>query len=310
MDIRQLELFLAVMEFRSMTRAAERFHVSPGAVSLRMRTLAEELRADLFTKDGHHLLPTPAATRLAVMARDLIRQLHEIKNEFENDPAADGRPFHLASGATTLIHRLGAPLRALRNRYPKVEFRVTVSATEEMVAGLHERRFDLVLISLPFPTDSLEIFPLFDEELFVIRPSPVNVPQWHVGNISPAELAGATFILYPRRSNMRTMINAFFDQIGLAPKVTMEADDTEVIKRLVESGLGYSILPEYALRTRPGLFQAFRVPGHPLVRGQALAMARSEHPRALTLAIAKELQAALAVTSLTAQCAQSGAAGS
>lgn len=293
MDIWQLELFLAVMEYSSMTRAAERFNVSPGAVSLQLHNLAAELHAELFVKVGRSLAPTPAAERLAELARGVMRQMREIEDEFENDPATDSRPFHLASGATTLIHRLGSPLRALRKKYPNVELKVTVSATEEMVAGLFQRRFDLALISLPFPTENLDIFPLFDEELLIIRPAAATVRGSRVGTITPAELARASFILYPRRSNMRTIMHTFFDEIGINPKVTMEADDTEAIKGMVESGLGYSILPEYALRTNPKLFQAFRVPGHRLVRRQALAMARTEHRRLLTLSIAKFLQGAL-----------------
>ena len=59
----------------------------------------------------------------------------------------------------------------------------------------------------------------------------------------------------------------------------MEAEDTEAIKRSVESGFGYSVLPEHALRRRTRFFHAFRVDGHPVVRGLALAMVRTEYPR-------------------------------
>ncbi len=150
MDIRQLELFLAVMEHRSVTRAAERVYLSPGAVSLQLHNLAIELHADLFVRSGKRFLPTPAAERLAELAKDVVRQVRAIEQEFARDPAHDVRPFHLATGATTLIHRLGRPLRLLRKQYPNMQIQVTVSATEEMVAGLLDRRFDLAVISLPF----------------------------------------------------------------------------------------------------------------------------------------------------------------
>ena len=293
MDFRQLELFLAVMEHASVRKAAERMNLSPGAVSLQLHNLAASLNTELFVKSGKRLLPTPDALRLAERSRELLRQVRDIEHEFENDPSVDSRPFHFASGATTLIHRLGRPLRLLRKQYPNTTIQVTVSPTEEMVAGLLERRFDLALISLPFPVENLSVIPLFDEELLILRPSPTSIRGWHVGSIQPRELDSAPFLLYPRRSNMRTLIEGFFSEIGVHPRVTMEADDTEVIKRLVESGFGCSILPEFALRSQPRFFQTFRVPGHPLVRRQALAMARSQHPRALTLSIAQFLQTAL-----------------
>jgi DNA-binding transcriptional LysR family regulator len=86
-----------------------------------------------------------------------------------------------------------------------------------------------------------------------------------VGSIQAAELATAPFVVYPKRSNMRTMIEEFWKQIGIAPRVVMEADDTEALEKLVETGFGYSILPEFALRGRPRFFQTYRVHNIPAI---------------------------------------------
>ncbi len=206
MDIHQLELFLAVMDSPSMTRAAEKIHLSPGAVSL---------------------------------------QLHK------------------------------------------------VGVTEEMIAGLLDRRFDLALISLPVAENNLDLIPLFDEELLIVRPSAKKVGSGHVSSLRPSELNNAPFLLYPRRSNIRQIIDRFFKEIGVTPHVVMEADDTEAIKRLVESGFGHSVLPEHALRGRSHFFQKFRVEGRRLTRSLALAMARTDCPRKLTESVANFLRAAL-----------------
>ena len=92
---------------------------------------------------------------------------------------------------------------------------------------------------------------------------------------------------------MRTLIDRFFEELHIIPRVIMEASDTEAIKRLVESGFGYSILPEYALKESTKRFQLFRVPGHKLIRRQALAMAEAHHSRALTESVAGLLRKSL-----------------
>ncbi len=293
MDIHQLELFLAVMESSSMTRAAEKIHLSPGAVSLQLHNLASELHTDLFVRAGKRLIPTPAATRLAEHARAVVKMMSQIHQEFESDISKDTRPFQFATGVTTLIYQLGRPLRELRKRFPNTEVRVTVGVTEEMVAGLHERRFDLCLISLPVPEENLKIIPLFDEELLILRPSTSRVRGGRIGSMRPSELANAPFLLYPKRSNMRQIIDRFFEEINLTPRVVMEAADTEAIKRLVESGFGYSILPEHALRGRARYFQTVRIEGRRLIRSLALAMVNTEHPRKLTESIASFLRSIL-----------------
>jgi DNA-binding transcriptional LysR family regulator len=293
MDVHQLELFLAVMDSPSMTRAAEKIHLSPGAVSLQLHKLADELHTELFVRRGKRLIPTPAALRLTELAKQVVKMMGHIQQVFENDLTKDVRPFHFATGVTTLIHQLGGPLRQLRKRYPNAEIRVTVGVTEEMVAGLLDRRFDLALISLPVSEANLKLIPLFDEELLIVRPSANKVGSGHISTMRASDLAEVPFLLYPKRSNVRLVIDRFFDQIGVTPHVLMEADDTEAIKRLVESGFGYSILPEHALRGRSHFFQKFRIAGHRLTRSLALAMAQTECPRKLTESVATFLRAAL-----------------
>jgi DNA-binding transcriptional LysR family regulator len=294
MDIHQLQLFLAVMESPSMTRAAEKVCLSPGAVSLQLHNLADELHTQLFVRSGKKLSPTPAAMRLAEHARTLVRLTSQIKQEFETDVSTDTRPFHFSTGVTTLIYQLGKPLRQLRHQYPNAEIRVTVNPTEETIEGLHSRRFDLGLVTLPVPEEGLKIMPLFEEELLVLRHTSKRTRGRHVGILQPSDLGNVPFLLYPRRSNLRQIIDRSFKEIGVTPRVVMEADDTEAIKRLVESGFGYSVLPEHALRQRTGaFFQTFRIGGHRITRVLGLAMVRTDYPRKLTESIANSLRAML-----------------
>jgi DNA-binding transcriptional LysR family regulator len=294
MDIRQLEIFLAVMQHSSVTRTAEKLYLSPGAVSLQLHNLAAELRTELFAHVGRRIVPTEQAHRLAEHAREVMARVRDIQQDFANVPAEDARPFHFATGATTLIHRLGPALRTLRKRFPLADFHVTVAATEAIVGGLLDGRYDLGLISLPWPQQDLTILPLYEEELLVLRPAKQPAARGAVLSTEPAELARAPFLLYPKTSNMRSMIDRFLDGLGLHPRVIMEADDTEAIKRMVEAGFGYSILPQFALRGRGYRFQMLRVAGQRLVRQQALAMPKTEYPRSLTKVIAELLQASLA----------------
>jgi DNA-binding transcriptional LysR family regulator len=293
MDIYQLELFLAVMNSPSMTQAASRVGLSPGAVSLQLHKLADELHTTLFVRNGKRLLPTPAAHRLAEHAKEVVKLTTQIKHEFENDSTKDTRPFNFSTGVTTLIYQLGKPLRQLRKQYPKAQIRVTVNPTEETLAGLHDRRFDLGLITLPVPEEGLKITPLFEEELLILRHTPQRVHGRSIKTLRPADLVDVPFLLYPKKSNLRQIIDRSLKEINITPRVVMEADDTEAIKRLVESGFGCSVLPEHALRQRPSFYQTYRIEGHRITRGLGLAMVQTDYPRKLTESFANSLQAML-----------------
>ena len=293
MDVHQLELLLAVIDSPTMTRAAEKVHLSTAAVSLQLQSLARELNAELFVRSGRTLVPTPAARRLAEHARAVLAQFRKIEQEFANDPAHDSRPFHFATGATTLIYRLAKPLRTLRQKYPNLDLHVSVLATEEIVAGLVDRQFDLGLVSLPVVNENMRFVHLFDEELLLVLPSQTPAKGHHVGSVQLSQLEGGSFLLYPRHSNMRTMIEHFLDGLHLKRRVIMEAADTEAIKRLVETGFGYSMLPEWALKETGRYFRTARIESHKLVRRQALAMPLAAQPRGLTEAVATFVRDAL-----------------
>ena len=290
MDIHQLEVFLAVIDASSVTRAAEHVHLSPAAVSLQLHSLADELQTELFVRSGRQLLPTPAATQLAERARFIVKGMHQMKHDFDNKTSADDRPFHFATGITSLVYQLGRPLRMLRKRFPANEIRIFVGATEDIVSGLVDSRFDLGLITLPVSSENLRILPLFEEELLLLSPSTKVVRGGHTASLQPADLEGLPFVLYPKRSNMRAIIDRFFQDIGVTPRVVMEADDTEALKRLVESGFGHSIIPEHSLRGKQRFFHTARIDRHKLIRKQALAIARVDYPRKLTESVADFLK--------------------
>jgi LysR family transcriptional regulator, regulator for metE and metH len=294
MDARQLEIFLAVLDSPTMTNAAERVHLSTAAVSVQMRELADELKTDLFVRAGKRLAPTAAARKLEQQARSVVNGIRAIKESFDNhDVTKDSRPFHFATGATTLIYRLAEPLRSLRARFPSMDLRVTVLATEEMVAGVLAGQFDLALISLPVSHPQLHVVPLFDEELLILRPSGNERDGSRIGSVRARELNDAAMVLFPPQSNMRKIIDGFFRDLKVTPRVITEAADTEVIKCVVEAGFGWSVLPAYALINSRGFFETLRVAGHRLVRKQALATSHTNHSRPLTAAVIDFLRNAL-----------------
>jgi DNA-binding transcriptional LysR family regulator len=294
MEARQLELFLAVLDSPTMTRAAERVHLSTAAVSVQLRALADELKTDLFVRSGRKLVPTPAARQLEAQARKVVEDMRAITQNFGNrDPGKDAAPFHFATGATTLIYRLAEPMRKLRAKFPAMDLHVHVLATEEIVTGVGDGQFDVGLISLPVEERNLQIVPLFHEELLVLRPSARDRRGRDISTIAPGELHGASMVLFPPQSNMRSIIDDYFRELRVWPRVVMEAADAEVIKCMVEAGFGYSVLPEYSLINSRGRFQTLRVKGHRLVRRQALVTSQRSHARLLTTAVTAFLKAEL-----------------
>jgi len=279
MDLRQLQMFRAVVELGGVSSAARTLYVSPAAVSLQMKALGEELKTELFVRVGRRLVPTAAASRLLLHAGRVLEAVRDLEDEFHGGPHGDTRPFVFATGLTTLVYQLGRSIRMLRKELPANEVRVVVGTTEEILAGVDEGHFDLGLVSLPVAHPRIEAVPLFDEELLLVTP-PGSKERGPVAK--PADIERMPMLLYPPNSIMRQLIDRFLSTEGIHPRVAMELDNTEALKRLVEAGFGSSILPEHALRERGRRFHIMRVGQRPLTRTLALASKRGDRQRPVT----------------------------
>lgn len=282
MELRQLETFRIVMATMSMTEAARRVHLSPAAVSLHIKHLSDELGADLFTRVGNKLVPTSAAKRMHQHLGALMDMLHTIREDFPPEAECDSRPFVLGTGPTTLIYQLRGPLTHLRKRFPRNEILVHVAPTQDIIYELEWKQIDLGIVSLPVDAPTVRLTPLFKEEMLVLMNA--RAAPKHGKSISVRDLANIPMILYSRGSSTRTLIDEMMQKHRLSLRVTMEADDTEAIKKLVEAGFGASILPEKALHKSP-LTRPFRIQGEQLFREIAFATPVNAHPRLLTTVI-------------------------
>jgi DNA-binding transcriptional LysR family regulator len=287
MELRQLETFRIVMATLSMTEAAKRVCLSPAAVSLQIKRLSDELGADLFTRVGNKLVPTAAAVRMQQHLGALMDMLHTIREDFPLEAGCDARPFVLGTGPTTLIYQLREPLRHLRRQFPRNEILVHVAPTQDIIYELEWKQIDLGIVSLPVEAPTVRLTPLFKEEMLVLMNAREAAKRGKKINLK--ELVNIPMILYSRGSSTRTLIDQMMEKHKLSLRVTMEADDTEAIKKLVEAGFGASILPEKALHNSP-LIRTFRIQGEQLYREIAFATPVNAHPRRLTTVISEYLR--------------------
>ena len=287
MELRHLETFRIVMATQSMTEAAKRVYLSPAAVSLQIKHLSDELGADLFTRVGNKLVPTAAAKRMHQHLGGLMDILHTIREDFPPGAEFDVRPFVLGTGPTTLIYQLRRPLSHLRKQFPRNEIRVHVAPTQDIIYELEWKQIDLGIVSLPVDAPRLQLTPLFKEEMLVFMHA--RTATKYGKSITMKDLATIPMILYPAESSTRVLIDGMVRKHGISLRVTMEADDTEGIKKLVEAGFGASILPEKALHSS-ALAKTLRIEGEKLYRELALATPSNAHPRQLTTAISAYLK--------------------
>lgn len=240
MDLPQLEMFLAVAEEGSFTRAGERLHVSQSAVSRQIGLLERELGGKLFHRDRLRTTLTPAGELLAATASGLSRQLADVADQISGVHGLKRGRLRLAGGMSVCMYILPRLLKRYRALHPEVDLRVTSGTSEVLLRKLRSHEVDLALLTLPVLERDMEVIPVLKEEMVVVAAPGHPLVSRHT--VNPRELAGHPLILYELGSRTREAVESFLREEEVRYEVAMESENAEVIKAMVANGNGVTIL--------------------------------------------------------------------
>jgi LysR family transcriptional regulator, transcription activator of glutamate synthase operon len=251
MELRQLRYLVALAEELNFTRAAEREHVAQPALSQQIRRLEEEVGLALVERTTRHVALTDAGEVLVVRARRVLAELEAAGTELQALRGMDTG--HVTIGA---MHTMGPidlslPLALFHDLHPGVGLTVREQSSEEMAEMLRVDEIDLAFLSVTERVEShgLGLHQLVSEELVVLLP--LVHPLSGRAEVRMAELADEQFISFRAGARLRELLFAAGREAGFEPRVTLESNESQRIRRLVARGLGVAILPRSDAE-RPG----------------------------------------------------------
>lgn len=148
MNLRFVEAFYWTVSLKSITRAAEKLHVTQSALSSRITSLEDELGVLLLDRRDKQFRLTAAGLRFHVFAQRMLELQRDIKSELGSaSPQMD----MLRIGAIeSVVHSwLTGWLQNIRSTHPDFELELTVETTPELLAHLHRGNLDLIFAAQP-----------------------------------------------------------------------------------------------------------------------------------------------------------------
>jgi DNA-binding transcriptional LysR family regulator len=283
MDIRQLDMFRAVAEEASFTRAAERLHVSQSAISRQIKILEDELGGPLLHRGARHVSLTHPGELLLRMAHRVQRDMQEVVSQIGETHVLQRGTLALAGGMTVCIYILPRLLKKYRSLYKRIDLRVASGSAEELQRMLRNHEIDLALLTLPVVEKDLQVIPALKEEMVVVAAH--GHPLMRQRTLEPAQVGKYPLIVYEPGSNTRKVIDQFFIEEQIPMDVAMETENVEIIKSMVAAGLGITIIPYMAIArdVRHRRFAYARIRGWRLFRETAWVYVKSDYvPKAIS----------------------------
>jgi len=283
MDVRQLEMFLAVAEEGGFTRAGERLHVSQSAISRQIGLLEKELGGPLFNRDGRRVSLTHPGEILVRTAYNLFREMQRLVEQLSDVHELRRGRLRLAGGMSVCMYVLPRLLKRYRRLHPDVDVRVSSGSSEVILRKLRGHEIDLALLTLPVIAKDLEVIPVLKEEMVVVTAPRHPLARKRV--VDAREIGKFPLILYETGSRTRETIENFLREENVSADVAMETENAEIIKAMVGSGIGITVLSHATvapdLRHRRLAFA--RIRGRKLYRETGWVYLKSDYvPRTVT----------------------------
>lgn len=244
MTFRQLRLFLALAEHRSITAAARACHVTQPTVSMQLKELADAVGLPLYEQIGKRLYLTAAGEHLAETARAMADEWAAFEQRIDAMKGLTRGRLRLAvvSTAKYFVPRL---LGSFCASHPDVDISLEVLNRDGVVARLKENLDDLYIMSMPPEHIELERHAFLPNPLVVVAPE--SHPLAGKKKIALGALRAERFIMRERGSGTRLACDSHFSQQGFAPHVRLELGSNEAIKQAVAGGMGIAVLSRHAL---------------------------------------------------------------
>lgn len=266
MDLRQLEIIRAIAEAGSFTAAGDALHVSQSAISRQILLLEAELGEPVFHRIGRRIRITPAGESLLQLSHRVFQDLADTVSTIRDTRESLRGTMRLVGGMTVCLYVFPMLLAEVRRRHPDLDLKITVGSGERSIALLRSGAADLGLVTVPVDAADLVSLPALREELLLIT-YPAH-PLARKRDIRSADLDRQPFILFEAGSITRRLVDEFFTREGLEPEIVMETENVEIIKAMVEHGLGISVIPwqSAAAAVRTKQLHCSRIAGHALFR--------------------------------------------
>jgi DNA-binding transcriptional LysR family regulator len=157
-------------------------------------------------------------------------------------------------------------LKEFRKHHPQVDIKIATGGQQRLLRRLRTRRADLALLTLPIDDPAFTSVPVLREELMLVMPT--GHPLSSKESVGVEALVGQPFIIFEQGSNTRRTLDEFFVREQIKPNIVAETENIEIIKSMVASGLGISIVPFQSVEreTRGGSLKVARIRAQQLVR--------------------------------------------
>ena len=241
MEFRQLEAFIATVDHRSFSAAAEALYLSQPTISSHIQALESELQTKLIRRTTKKFEITPEGQQLYEYAVALIRLQQKAVSELSNTGV---RELHIGASSVPGQCILPAILAGYRKTAQNANFKVTNADSLDIIQKVETGALDLGLVGMCTESKHCVFEAFATDELVIAAP---NTPHFQnkYGNTFSIQLLKEPMIMRTEQSGTKQEAERLLQHFGLSDQdlnVVASMNDAEALRNCIIQGLGISIV--------------------------------------------------------------------
>ncbi len=228
----QLSILVAVAEEKSITKAAERLHLTQPAISIQLKKLQEQFDIPLIEVVGRKIFVTPFGESIVESAERILEEAQKLENQiisFRGGLAGDLSVSIVSTAKYIMPYLLTEFIEA--NQGVKLHMEVTNKG--QVVKHLEENKVDFAMVSVLPNHMKLNTLPLMENQLYLVG----RKTKKHI------DLSKEPLIFRERGSATRLAMEAFLKSQKIVSERSLTLQSNEAVKQTLLAGMGYSVMP-------------------------------------------------------------------
>ncbi|MBD9597301.1 LysR family transcriptional regulator [Ensifer sp. ENS05] len=240
-DLTDLRLFANIAECASLTRGAERSHLSLSAASMRLKGLEEALEVKLFIRRSNGVELTPAGRTLFANAHQVFQQLEKLHGDLLYFSKALKGTVRIFANTTAISENLPSALSQFMTLNPEIDIDLEERLSPEIVRAVSDGVIDIGILAGTVENTNLRFLP-FKRDRLVLAAAPGH-PLSGFKEVSFNQTVEYNFVSLHRDSALHDFLQHVATAAGVDLKVRIRVAGFDALCRMVEAGVGIALLP-------------------------------------------------------------------
>lgn len=245
-DLTDLQLIVNIGDASSLTRGAEKSHLSLPAASNRVKNLEEHFGTRLFHRNSQGVTLTPSGESFLRHARKVLQQIEQLRGDIHEYSRGIKGQVRMVANTTAMTEFMPAVLSRYLSTHPDVTVNLRERLSYLVVKSVADGAADIGIVAGQPAADGIQYLPYRNDRLTLITDP--NHPLADREEVAFGETLSYEYVGLSEWSAIHAFLIQAADNLGHPFRFRIEVGSFDTVCRMIEAGVGIGIVPEQAAR--------------------------------------------------------------